>query len=64
MDANDIWQLLMKYDREMVSPRFEAMERRFDARFDSMVTRDEFLNHMDRIYKHLERTDTALPAQT
>jgi len=47
MDVHEIWEMLMKYDREMIAPRFAAM----DKRFDSIVTRDEFLSHMDRIYK-------------
>ena len=46
MEAQEIWEALLKYDREIVSPRFEDMNKRFDA----MVTRDEFNSHMDRIY--------------
>jgi len=46
MDVHEIWEMFMKYDREMIAPRFAAM----DKRFDSLVTRDEFLSHMDRMY--------------
>ena len=41
MDAQDFWEVLMKYDREIMAPRFEEMLKRFDARCDSMATRDE-----------------------
>jgi len=56
MEAQEIWEALLKYDREIVSPRFEDMNKRFDA----MVTRDEFNSHMDRIYKRLERIDSEI----
>jgi ABC-type enterochelin transport system permease subunit len=58
MDAQEMWQMLMKYDRELVAPRFEEVSKRFDT----MVTRDEFNGHMDRIYQEFQRIDTELMA--
>lgn len=57
MEAEEIWEALLRYDREILSPRFEDMNKRFD----SMVTRDEFNSHMDRIYKRLDQVRTGCP---
>ena len=53
--SDELWQAFMRYDREIVAPRFEQLR-------SDMVTRDEFLSHMDNIYKQFQRIDTELIA--
>src|SRR3954463_2868380 len=60
--SDEIWQAFLRFDREIVKPRFDEMQARLDGRFDTMMTRDEFNSHMDNIYKQFQRIDTELIA--
>jgi predicted nucleic acid-binding Zn-ribbon protein len=53
--SDEIWQALVRFDREIIAPRFDQLR-------SEMVTRDEFLGHMDNIYKQFQRIDTELIA--
>lgn len=60
--SEEMWQAFLRFDREIVKPRFDEMQARLDERFNTMVTRDEFNAHMDNIYKQFQRIDTELVA--
>jgi len=62
IEAEDLWETLMRYDREIIGPRFAEMRSEIGDVRSGMVTRDEFLSHMDNIYKQFQRIDSELIA--
>lgn len=52
--ANELWDALMKFYREIIGPRFDAL----DARVDGMVSKSEMMSYMDDVYVKFGRLET------
>jgi hypothetical protein len=51
--ANELWDSLMKFYREIIEPRFDSLEAR-------MVTKSDMLGYLDDIYARLDRLETEI----
>ena len=60
--SEEMWQAFLRFDREVIAPRFDEIRSDIAQVRSGMVTRDEFLGHMDNIYKQFQRIDTELIA--
>jgi hypothetical protein len=49
--ANELWDSLMKFYREIIEPRFDSLE----ARMDGMITKSDMLGYLDDIYGRFDR---------
>src|SRR3954451_5845767 len=56
IEREDLWEALMRYDRELVQPRFDAITDRMTG----LVTRDDFNSHVDAMYKRFDRVDSEI----
>jgi hypothetical protein len=52
--ANELWDSLMKFYREIIEPRLDGL----DARMDGMVTKSDMLGYLDDIYARFDRLET------
>jgi len=52
--ANELWDSLMKFYREIIEPRFDTLE----SRMDGMVTNSDMLGYLDDIYARFDRLET------
>ena len=51
----ELWTTLMQFHREVVRPDLEELRDEIKAVLGEMVTRDEFLSHVNAIYKRFDR---------
>ena len=56
--SEEMWELLLKFDREIVRPQLEAIQTRMDERFDAVFKRPEFTDFVDDVYRRFERLES------
>jgi predicted nuclease with TOPRIM domain len=55
---DELLKTLMQFHREIVRPEFQEIRDEMKSMRAEMVTRDEFLSHIDAIYKRFDRLET------
>jgi hypothetical protein len=56
--ANELFDTLMLFYREIIEPRFDQLTERIDG----MVTKSEMMGYMDDIYGRFDRLETEYQA--
>jgi hypothetical protein len=55
--ADDLYDVLMRFHRQVVQPEFEELRGEMREMRGEMVTRSEMLSYMDDIYKRFDRLE-------
>jgi hypothetical protein len=58
--ANELFDTLMLFYREIIEPRFDQLNERMDG----MVTKSEMMGYMDDVYGRFDRLETEYQALT
>ena len=60
MVADDLFDVLMRFHREVVIPDMERLEERLEARLGGRIDelRDEILGRFDAVYKRFDRLES------
>ena len=56
--AGDLYDVLMRFHREVVQPEFEEVRGEIREMRGEMVTRSEMLSYIDDIYKRFDRLES------